>query len=55
MANDKTTDEKIAEIHMLRCRNMHDHELIQPILRPIEWDEDFLKAVQTEIFKRQSN
>lgn len=50
-----TTDEKLAEIHLLRCRNMHDHELIQPILRPIEWDEDFLLAVKKEILTRQSN
>lgn len=46
---------KLAEIHELRCRQLHDHELLIPILRPVEWDEDFLKAVETEMFKRQRN
>jgi hypothetical protein len=51
----KSTDEMLAEVHQLRCRNMHDHELLMPILRPVEWNEDFLKAIQTEMLKRQSN
>ena len=50
-----TIEEKIAEQHLLRTKRMQDHELIRPILRPVEWNEDFVNAVKKEILTRQSN
>lgn len=47
-----TPEEQLAEVHEIRCRNFQDYELLRPILRSIEWDEHFLKAVKKEILRR---
>jgi hypothetical protein len=48
-----TTDEKLAELHLLRTKGMQDHELRNAIVTPEGWDENFLKAVKKELLNRQ--